>query len=109
MEKVPMSAKSLLPVGRNKFRNCVQAGRKINTASRNSGGATDEVSQEDQSERAGRLLCSSLEAGTRGTLFRAGVESSTLMLPSVASLLLFWETVVYIWFEFEQIQKKGRT
>ena len=35
MEKVPTSAKSLLPVDRNKFRNCVQAGRKISTASRN--------------------------------------------------------------------------
>jgi hypothetical protein len=35
MEKVPTSAKSLLPVGRNKFRNFARAGRKINTASGN--------------------------------------------------------------------------
>lgn len=33
MEKVLTSAKSLLPVGRNKFRNFTWAGRKINTAS----------------------------------------------------------------------------
>ena len=35
MEKVLTSAKSLLPVGRNKFRNFTWAGRKINTASAN--------------------------------------------------------------------------